>query len=147
MRIWAVVAAVAVFVIDRVTKIIVRATIEPGDRIEVLPFLDLVHTTNRGIAFGLFSGYARIVAILTAAALCAIAVGLTRWGHNRPIVLIGGAMLIGGAIGNLVDRLIRGGVTDFIAVTDHWPPFNVADSAIVLGAALAAWGLTNARPH
>lgn len=136
---------VVVLVADQVVKGLVREHIGFAETISVLPGLDLVHTTNRGIAFSLFPGHPRIVASLTAVALCLIAVALVRFGRRSTAVLIGGGMLVGGAVGNLIDRLRYDGVTDFIAVTSHWPPFNVADIGIVCGAILAGIGLMGER--
>ncbi len=141
----AIVAAAVVLAADRLVKGLVREHITPSDSIHLLPGLDLVHTTNRGIAFGLFPDHQRIVASLTAVAMCVIAVALVRAGRRSMPVMIGGGMLVGGAIGNLIDRLSHDGVTDFVAVTSHWPPFNVADMGIVCGAILAATGLMGER--
>lgn len=140
VRAWSIAATAGmiVFIVDRITKGIVRDHIAPGDSIDLAPGLDLVHTTNRGIAFGLFPGHQGLVATFTALALCVIAVVLVRAGGRALPVMIGGGMLVGGALGNLVDRLTNDGVTDFIAVTSHWPPFNVADMGIVCGGIIAA---------
>lgn len=138
-------ALTIILVADRVAKAVVREHITPGERIDVLPGLELVHTTNTGIAFGMFAGRAQLVGLITALALCGIAVALVRAARGAPLVLLGGGMLVGGAIGNLVDRLTRDGVTDFIAVTTHWPPFNIADIGIVCGAIIAALGLLRAE--
>lgn len=138
-------AVVVVFVVDRIVKSAIRANVTPGEHIQVIPGLDIVHTTNRGIAFGLFPGHQRVVAVVTALALCFIAGALLASGRRTLAVMLGGGMLVGGAVGNLVDRLTHDGVTDFIAVTSHWPPFNVADMGIVIGAALAATGLLGER--
>jgi signal peptidase II len=138
-------AATIVLVTDQIVKRQVREHIAFGETIHVMPGLDFVHTTNRGIAFSQFPGHQRIVASLTAIALCVIAVALVRFGRRSAAVLIGGGMLVGGAIGNLIDRLSHDGVTDFIAVTSHWPPFNVADIGIVCGAIIAGIGLMGER--
>jgi lipoprotein signal peptidase len=113
-------AATIVLVTDQIVKRQVREHIAFGETIHVMPGLDFVHTTNRGIAFSQFPGHQRIVASLTAIALCVIAVAL-------------------------IDRLSHDGVTDFIAVTSHWPPFNVADIGIVCGAIIAGIGLMGER--
>jgi len=139
------VAAIVILVADQIVKRLVREHIAFGETIHVVPGLDFVHTTNHGIAFSQFPGHQRIVASLTAVALCVIAVALVRFGRRSTAVLVGGGMLVGGAIGNLIDRLRHEGVTDFIAVTSHWPPFNVADIGIVCGAILAGIGLMRER--
>ncbi len=137
----AIAALVAAFVLDQVAKIAVRDGIAQGDEIDVLPGVHLVHTTNKGIAFGMLPGHQTLVAVLTALALCVIGGTLMALAERTPAVMLGGGLLVGGAVGNLVDRLAHGGVTDFIGITSRWPPFNVADIAIVVGAVLAATGL------
>lgn len=134
MRLMAVIALV-VLVADQVIKVIVRATITPGEVISVVPGLDLVHTTNTGIAFSLFSGSTGVITVLTLIAIAVIAVVLVAYAGQHRLVPIGGGLLLGGSIGNLIDRASRDGVTDFIAI-GPWPPFNVADMAIVSGAVL-----------
>jgi signal peptidase II len=81
-----------------------------------------------------------MVAVLTVVALCAIAIALAGIVHRNGIVAIGAGLLVGGAVGNLIDRLLRGGVTDFLDPV-RWPAFNVADVGIVCGAALIVVGL------
>lgn len=127
--------ALAVVVLDQTVKAIVRATITPGEVIDVVPGIDLVHTTNTGIAFSLFSGSTGVIAILTLVAVAGIAVVLVTYAGHHRLVPIGGGLLLGGSIGNLIDRISRDGVTDFVAV-GPWPPFNVADMAITSGAVL-----------
>lgn len=123
-----------------------------GHRAEVTPFLDLVVTCNRGVSFGLFNGDAALNAVifsLIAAAVVAIlAVWLYRVRSGFLAVAIG--LVIGGAVGNVVDRLRLGGVVDFLyfhAGSWYWPAFNLADSAICLGvAAMLIDGLFGRRP-
>lgn len=145
-RRWAMFAAAAViaFVLDQVTKLIARATIEVGERVDVFPGLQFVRGRNEGIAFGLFPGRPGLVAVLTVIALLAITAALARVARHSTPAAIGGGILIGGSIGNLVDRLVHGGVTDFIHPV-HWWTFNVADVAIGAGAALVALGLLRAQ--
>lgn len=142
---WWLAAGVAaiVFGADQLSKVGVRGNITPGETVEVVPGVDLVHTNNRGIAFGLFPGRPGLVAVLTAITLCVIAAGLVALGRGSRAVMLGGGLLVGGAAGNLVDRLTHSGVTDFVAVAS-WPPFNVADVAIVAGAIVAAVALVRA---
>lgn len=143
---WIAIAAMVIaFVLDQVTKIAVRDSIVQGEEIDLLPGVHLVHTTNRGIAFGLLPGHQTLVAVLTALALCVIGATLMVLAERTPAVMLGGGLLLGGAVGNLVDRLAHGGVTDFIGITSRWPPFNVADIAIVVGAVLAATGLVGGQ--
>ena len=127
--------ALAVVVLDQLVKVIVRANITPGEVIEVAPGVDLVHTTNTGIAFSLFSGSTGVIAVLTLVAIAVIALVLVAYAGEHPLVPVGGGLLLGGAIGNLIDRVSRGGATDYIAI-GGWPPFNVADIGVTTGAIL-----------
>ena len=127
--------ALGVVALDQLVKVIVRANIVPGEVIDVVPGVDLVHTTNTGIAFSLFSGSTGVIAVLTLVAIAVIALVLVAYAGEHPLVPIGGGLLLGGAIGNLIDRLSREGVTDYIAI-GGWPPFNVADIGVTVGAIL-----------
>lgn len=132
--------AAGVVVVDQGTKAIVRATIPVGDTVDVLPGVHLVDTVNTGIAFSLFPGNQGVVAALTLIAIAAIAVLLVGFAGRHALVPIGGGLLLGGSIGNLIDRIWRDGVTDFIAI-GPWPPFNVADIGVTLGAILLVLAL------
>lgn len=133
-------AAVAVFVADQLVKVLVRATLDTGDPIHVVPGFDIERHRNEGIAFGLFPGRPALVSALTVIALALIALALARAMRRSPLVALGGGLLIGGSLGNLVDRAFRGGVTDYLDPV-AWPAFNVADMGIVCGAALIVVGL------
>jgi signal peptidase II len=127
----ATVVAVGVLALDQATKAIVRGSIGRTERIDVLPGVDLVNTRNTGVAFGLFSGGGAIVAIVAALALVAlVAFFLTHL--DRRLAWLPTGLLIGGAVGNLLDRAIEGSVTDFVDLP-LWPAFNVADAAITIG--------------
>jgi signal peptidase II len=108
-------------------------------RIEILPIFDLVMTWNRGVSFGLFNNAGNWNAFILSGLSLVIAAGLVVWmkkAETRFIALALGA-IIGGALGNVVDRLRWGAVADFLDVHVagyHWPAFNVADSAITIGA-------------
>jgi len=134
------VLAVAVLVLDQATKAIVRATLTPREVIDVFPGFDISRVTNEGIAFGLFPGRQAAVAVLTVLALCAIAVALAGLVARNATVAAGAGLLVGGSLGNLIDRLSRGAVTDFLDFA-RWPAFNVADCGITIGAALIVIGL------
>lgn len=127
--------ALLVVALDQLVKVVVRANITPGQVVDVVPGVDLVHTTNTGIAFSLFSGSTGVIAVLTLVAIAVIALVLVAYAGEHPLVPVGGGLLLGGAIGNLIDRVGRGGVTDFIAI-GGWPPFNVADIGVTIGAIL-----------
>jgi len=132
--------ALAVIILDQVVKVIVRVTITRGDVIDVLPGIDFVHTINTGIAFSLFSGSTGLIAVLTLVAIGVIGIVLVAYAGQHRLVPIGGGLLLGGSIGNLIDRISRDGVTDFIAI-GPWPPFNVADIAVTTGALLLVLAL------
>jgi len=132
--------AIAVVVLDQVAKSLVQAALRPGDEIPLLPVLSLVLTFNTGAAFSFLAGadgWQRWLFTAIAIAAAVFIVWLIRRGGNR-LYLAGLALILGGAIGNLVDRLVLGHVVDFVLL--HWrgwtyPAFNVADSAITIGAA------------
>lgn len=132
--------ALGVIALDQLVKVIVRATITPGEVIDVLPGIDFVHTINTGIAFSLFSGSTGVIAVLTLVAIAVIAIVLVAYAGQHRLVPIGGGLLLGGSIGNLIDRISRDGVTDFIAI-GPWPPFNIADIGVTLGAILLVLAL------
>lgn len=137
---WAGVLAALVFVTDQATKILVRANLEMRETIDIVPGLDLTRVNNTGIAFGLFPGRATIVSVLTVVALCLIALALAGLVSRNPMVAAGAGLLVGGSLGNLVDRVRDAAVTDFVDIVS-WPAFNVADVGIVVGAALIVLGL------
>lgn len=134
------VLALLVLIADQVTKAVIRATLEPREVIEVFPGFGISRVTNEGIAFGLFPGRQAAVAVLTVVALCAIAVALAGLVARNATVAAGAGLLVGGSLGNLIDRLSRGAVTDFLDFT-RWPAFNVADCGITIGAVLIVIGL------
>jgi signal peptidase II len=146
--------SLAVLVTDRLTKTLVERLTVAGWRRSVIPgFFDLVHTRNPGIAFGLLADsrlpWVRVALIalsVVAAAAMAWLLVAGRAGGQRSRAGI--ALILGGAAGNLFDRLLDGGVVDFLLFYFHgfeWPAFNVADSAIVIGAALVLLELLLAR--
>ena len=135
--------AAAVVVADQVTKAIVRSEIKPGERVDVLPAIDLIHTKNTGVAFSMFSGGGPIVVIIAIVALAALIAFFLSHLHRRLVWLPTG-LLIGGAAGNLIDRIRLGAVTDFIKFP-HWPAFNVADICVTLGVISLLWVLEKTR--
>ena len=122
---------VAVVGLDQATKALVRDSIQRGDEHAVFPAVTLVNTRNTGVAFGLFSNGGALVAIVTAVALGALLVFFTLH-RNRPLAWLPTGLLLGGAAGNLIDRMREDAVTDFIKLP-LWPAFNVADMAITFG--------------
>jgi signal peptidase II len=123
--------ATAVFVADRITKHVVRANIPLGHSDRVFSWLHWVHDQNNGVAFGFLAGGGALVVIVTAA-VALVLLGYFLRSPERPWLWLSTGLLVGGAIGNLVDRLISGSVTDFIKLP-HWPAFNVSDIAITIG--------------
>ncbi len=132
--------ALIVVVVDQVSKLIIRAEFAPHETNEVFPGFSIARVSNEGIAFGLFPGNQAIVAVLTVVALSAIAIALARLVARNLLVAVGAGLLVGGSLGNLIDRLIHGAVTDFIDL-DRWPAFNLADCGITIGAVLIVLGL------
>jgi signal peptidase II len=127
----ALVAAVVVAV-DQLSKRAVRQGIVPGEERKVLPGIALVDTRNHGVAFGFLPGDHLAVTIVVGLALFALLVYFARH-STRALIWLPTGMLIGGALGNILDRLREGSVTDFIKLPLGWPPFNLADTAITLG--------------
>jgi signal peptidase II len=134
---------------------VLRHFAEPGcggHRAEVSSFLDLVVTCNRGVSFGLFNGDAGLNAVIFSLVAAFVVTILIVWLWRVRAGFLGVAigLVIGGAIGNVIDRLRLGGVVDFLyfhAGSWYWPAFNLADSAICLGvAAMLIDGLFGRRP-
>jgi signal peptidase II len=123
----------AVFAVDQLTKGIVDTQIARGDSVEVLPFLSFENSRNTGIAFGLAGDVSPLVIGVTLVALIALLVFIATRGGEGPLWLPAG-LLVGGALGNLADRVREDAVIDFIDI-GSWPTFNVADIAIVTGVA------------
>jgi signal peptidase II len=135
--------AAAVVVADQVTKAIIRSEIKPGERVDVLPGIDLIHTKNTGVAFSMLSGGGPLVVIIALVALAALIAFFLSHLHRRLVWLPTG-LLVGGAAGNLIDRIRLGAVTDFIKLP-HWPAFNVADICVTLGVISLLWVLEKSR--
>ena len=143
-----------VFVGDQLTKAHVAANFSYQTAIPVIAgFARLVRVENRGIAFGMFADSgspvaSRALILISAAALVLIIALLWQNQPSAKVTNVGLALILGGAAGNLVDRLTRGHVIDFIDVyvgSYHWPAFNVADSAITMGAMALVWDMLAGR--
>ncbi|MEX0991917.1 MAG: signal peptidase II [Actinomycetota bacterium] len=136
---WLYVSAILVLLIDAGAKALARGALADGPPIVVIPgVLHLTYTTNTGGAFGLLEGLPWLFALATIGVSIAIVWAAPR--VKRPFVAVALGMILGGALGNLADRLsgglsMDGTVTDFIDFR-IWPVFNLADTAIVLGALL-----------
>jgi signal peptidase II len=122
----------AVVVVDQLTKSAIRSSITPGEEHRFLPGVELVNTRNHGVAFGFLPGSHVGVTILIAVALVVL-LGYFALHVTRPLIWLPTGLLIGGAIGNVVDRLRGGSVTDFVKLPLGWPPFNLADASITIG--------------
>jgi len=138
-------AAVAVFALDRLTKWIIESRVSFSATYKVIPgFFDIVNSQNRGVAFGILNDSTsewRTTLLVVASIAAVILVSVVLWNAQRldRLLLWGLALILGGAAGNVFDRILWGRVTDFLLfyVGEYqWPTFNVADSAIVIGSAL-----------
>ncbi len=137
--------AVALALADRATKEIVLGAFRAGEAREVTGFFNLVLTFNRGAAFSLLSdapGWQRELFVAIAVVATVVIVWLLARQGNDRLFSLALALILGGALGNLWDRITLGHVIDFLdfhAAGHHWPAFNLADSAITVGAALLIW--------
>jgi signal peptidase II len=122
---------VCVVAADQLVKALVTASLERGEQRELVAGVKLVNTRNTGVAFGQLQGGGIVVAVLVAVAVLALVAYVARNTRQRWIWLPAG-LLLGGAIGNVIDRVREGAVVDFLKLP-HWPAFNVADSAITVG--------------
>jgi len=147
--------AVLVVALDRLSKWLVAQNITLHDSINVLPgFFHLTHVENRGAAFGLFSDSPSewkiaVLILFSLVALVVVSALLWKNSHVMSSTGFGLALILGGAVGNLWDRLLDGHVVDFLDFSVggyHWPAFNVADSAIVVGALLLVAEILVAKP-
>ena len=136
--------AAGVFALDRLTKWIVETRVGIFDTYRIIPgFFDIVHSQNKGVAFGIFNdaGPEWRTTLLVALSLAAVAVlALMVWKtHRDRLTMYGLSLALGGAAGNVYDRAMWGRVTDFLEFYIgrwHWPTFNAADTAISIGAGL-----------
>ncbi len=148
-RLWSLLIAVSVFVLDRITKVLIERNVSVWESKNIIPgFFDIVHAKNRGAAFGIFSeGHSELRTFL----LIGVSLGVllfismlllrpTRAGFAaNKLTMVGLSLVMGGAIGNIYDRIAYGMVTDFLEFyigEYHFAAFNVADSAITIGAGL-----------
>ncbi len=134
----AIIICALVIMADIITKEIIVSSVSLYERISVLPFLNIVHVQNKGAAFGIFAGLGNKYFIgIAIIAMIFIVVYLVKAPKGLETYAL--SLVLGGAIGNFIDRVRIGKVTDFIDVfvNDwHWPSFNIADSALTVGIAL-----------
>jgi signal peptidase II len=129
--------------LDQLTKHTIATGIAPGEERKFLPLVNFVHVRNTGVAFGVLSGGGALVLVFTLVALTALTVYLAMR-PDRPLLWLPTGMLVGGAVGNLIDRVSMGSVIDFIKLPD-WPAFNVADMSITFGVLALLWVLEGKR--
>lgn len=133
--------SLAVILLDQLSKIFILDVMNPPQTIEILPFANIVLAYNKGVSFSMMansSTYGPYILAMVALLICA---GLVWWMRKEKDkwTRVGIALIIGGAVGNVIDRFLYGAVVDFVdlhAFGYHWPAFNVADSAICIGAFL-----------
>ena len=137
--------SVIVLLLDQLTKYAITATFQDNESKVILPFFNLVLAHNTGAAFSFLagaSGWQREFFIVVSVVISGVLLWMLRQQHANRLLATALALVLGGAFGNLVDRVLHGYVIDFIqlhAFGHAWPAFNVADSAICVGAALLIW--------
>lgn len=127
--------------LDQLSKWIVRSSLDRGDVWPTGWFVNFVHVTNNGAAFGMLQNSGPLLLVITVLGAAGIAVYFLNLKNHEPLLRVGLALMLGGAIGNLVDRIASGRVVDFIKVP-NFPAFNVADSAITIGVVVLVWTMT-----
>jgi signal peptidase II len=146
--------ALATLGLDQLGKWAALAALDPGSPpLRVTPFFNLVLVWNRGVSFGMFNSGAAFAPWLLSGLALAVVVGLLVWLKRSDQLLtgLGLGLVIGGALGNMIDRIRFGAVVDFLdfhLAGYHWPAFNLADAGICVGAVLMlADGLLGRRPQ
>ena len=153
LEVWLPILIVAV---DQLTKAMVRAMLPLSESVTVVQgFVNITHVRNAGAAFGIlntaeFPFKSVLIAVIATAALVGVGVYAASLAHHQIVARIGLALIIGGATGNLIDRILAGSVVDFVDVyyrTYHFWAFNVADSAITVGVATMILDLLGVGTH
>jgi len=137
--------SMTVILVDQVSKFIVRSTIPLYSSVKVLPVLDFTHIRNPGVAFGMLKNLPDSIrlpffVIVLVAALIVVIYIIKNTDHREKPIIFSLSLILGGAFGNSIDRFRLGYVTDFIDLHwfnypgYHWPPFNISDSCITIGA-------------
>ncbi len=146
--------AALIIALDQLSKYLVMQVFMLGDYIQVTPFFELVRAHNTGAAFSLFAnqaGWQRAFFISIASIAAIVIIHLLRKPAGSPLFKLALSLILGGALGNLIDRIMHGYVVDFLYfhINQHaWPAFNIADSAITVGAVLLVWdSLRKPKPH
>jgi signal peptidase II len=145
-RVWLLMVSILIVAADRLTKWLASTRIEMGNNLQVIPHVFAIsHVENPGAAFSLFNDSSSpervrwLLLIFSLVAAVAVLIALVKLGRRITATSVGLALILGGALGNAYDRLRFGYVIDFLEVHIihyHWPDFNVADSAIVVGGIL-----------
>jgi signal peptidase II len=153
LEIWLPILIVA---LDQITKALVRARLPVYSSVTIVPgVMDFTHVPNTGAAFGLlnasdFPFKTAVIAIIAAAAMVSVGLYAARLAHHQLFARTGLALIIGGAAGNLIDRIAVGSVVDFVDVywrTHHFWAFNVADSAISVGVTIMILDMLGVGAH
>jgi len=146
----------AIVVLDQVTKAMIRTKLPLHDSVSIIPgFLDFTHVLNTGAAFGFlnaadFPYKTTVIAVIATAALVGVSLYSVSLSRHQVAARIGLALIVGGAAGNLVDRLMLGSVVDFVDVywrEYHFWAFNVADSAITIGVTIMIVDMLRSSSH
>jgi len=153
LEVWLPMVIVAV---DQATKAMVKEALPLQDSVTIIPgFMDFTHVLNSGAAFGILNGVdfpfkTVLIAAIAMAALIGVGLYAASISHHQMIARVGLALIIGGAAGNLIDRVLFGSVVDFVDVywrSYHFWAFNVADSAISVGVAMMILDMLSAGTH
>jgi signal peptidase II len=138
-RAWRLAGALCLLVVavDQIAKALVEDDLVPGETVDFLGPIGLTLVHNSGVAFGLASGDDAALIVFALAALGVVGFLLARDPERRGLWLAAG-LVAGGALGNLIDRVRTGVVTDYVEI-GSWPPFNLADVAITVGVVIFAW--------
>lgn len=145
--------AAAVIAIDQLSKYVIAHTFAWGESLTLTPFFDLVCAHNTGAAFSLLNnqpGWQRGFFIVLASIASVVILALLRRGYGSTLTRYGLSLVLGGALGNLIDRVVLGYVVDFLSFHIGgyaWPAFNIADSAITVGAVLLLWDNLKQKNH
>ena len=143
---WFLLLAAGVVGLDQLAKWFIRLNLDRGDSWELSRVFRIVHVTNSGAAFGILQNAGPLLVVTSIMGMAAIFIYLFNPGFAHPLMRAGLALMLGGAIGNLIDRVANGRVVDFLKVP-HWPAFNFADSAITIGVLLLLWAMLKEPPR
>ena len=119
---------------DQLSKLLIVENLRLGGLMNIFPFFNIVHVQNRGVTFGLLSGTLQPVVLISLSLV--VVWFLISYARKNESYRLPASLIVGGAVGNIIDRIVHGSVVDFLDFhlgRYHWPAFNVADSAIVIG--------------